>query len=424
VAFQKLLKKYKKWTGSSKLGRRFQRDVLGRPSSFSPDNFELLLAEWTDVLAAVRAPFKAGVTWKTGTDDRRGSAALIPATSECRVSTDAGRAEDECRKPSQVSSSVTELHDTTEGGTCLDLDTALATLPLGRAAGTASYWVHPDNIVELHVLLLQYTRLRNERIYSSNSSIPTSSRQSRRTSVNGQGSSPSGGTEDDVGHVVLDDLENFGKGQSGATASDVENDVGRRSEKAAASIRYCAGGGAVIVATTSPESSKPGSRSKSRVQKAKLKRKHLPSLFDPDLTPPSSHRSIDELTHSTTNQKSNPAQDLENMRRWLARHQEVQPLVELQYKRTRFVGLGNNTTRGLWATLDKDVTMRKASVRQLGGFEGLPTLSEGDGELTGVDRFPYALLDIRWGGDSGANLVRALDQSHLVSYAEVECNNS
>jgi hypothetical protein len=64
-------------------------------------NFELLLAEWTDVLAAVRAPFKAGVTWKTGTDDRRGSAALIPATSECRVSTDAGRAEDECRKPSQ-----------------------------------------------------------------------------------------------------------------------------------------------------------------------------------------------------------------------------------------------------------------------------------------------------------------------------------
>ncbi|KAI9868567.1 MAG: hypothetical protein M1830_005633 [Pleopsidium flavum] len=150
------------------------------------------------------------------------------------------------------------------------------------------------------------------------------------------------------------------------------------------------------------------------VRKAKLKRKNLRSLFDPDTSLPSSHRSNHELKHGATDQESEHVQDLEHIRDWFAHHQEVQPLVDLRYKRTRFVGLGNNTVRGFWATLDKEVIMTRTSVAQLGSFQGLPTPDGGDGEVRDAVLFSHAVLEVRWEGDSGADLVRALDQSHLT----------
>ena len=69
LAFQKLLKKYRKWTGSSELGNRFRKEILDRRTSFSKTDFEPLLAQWTEVLASVRAPFMKGINWPSGPTD-------------------------------------------------------------------------------------------------------------------------------------------------------------------------------------------------------------------------------------------------------------------------------------------------------------------------------------------------------------------
>lgn len=61
LAFQKLLKKYQKWTGSTELGKPLHSEVLGRPTSFSHRDFGLFLKQWIEVLAAVRALFSVGV---------------------------------------------------------------------------------------------------------------------------------------------------------------------------------------------------------------------------------------------------------------------------------------------------------------------------------------------------------------------------
>ncbi|KAL9116312.1 MAG: hypothetical protein Q9187_007165, partial [Circinaria calcarea] len=78
LAFQKLLKKYKRWTGSSSLGARFQPDVLNRPEGFAQKDFSPLLSHWTNVLAAVRAPFDAGFSWKGPSAVIEGVAPSLP----------------------------------------------------------------------------------------------------------------------------------------------------------------------------------------------------------------------------------------------------------------------------------------------------------------------------------------------------------
>lgn len=410
LAFQKLLKKYRKWTGSPVLGRRIQRDVLGRPSTFSQDYFETLLEEWTDVLIAVRAPFKVN------TSGSANGAAFAPAVAERGDSTKAGELAEEYREAESFPPCAAHLHELADRGTDVELDTALATSRLGHPAGRACYWVHPDNVVELQVLLLQYTRLRNVSNSRSCSSSSTSHRPSRRTAVNSQGISSFSAVEDETSHFILDDLVTFSKNQSAANINDAENAAGKRLGKAAVGIRYCTSGEAIIVIGTSPEPPNLESPTGNlTVLKAKVKRKHLQSLFDCSTSKLPPQRSVDEVTQATTHQSPDPTQELDNVRKWLAGHPTVRPLVELQYRRTRFVGLGNNTTRGLWASLDREITMRKA-INHFGSSEGQPSPNEGKGGLADDVSFPYVLLHIRWEGDSGADLVRALDQTHLVSY--------
>ena len=55
IAFRKILKKYRKWTGSSALSSRFKDAVLSHPKSFTRRDFSHLQTECEDLLANLRA---------------------------------------------------------------------------------------------------------------------------------------------------------------------------------------------------------------------------------------------------------------------------------------------------------------------------------------------------------------------------------
>ncbi|KAI0137866.1 hypothetical protein F4776DRAFT_88998 [Hypoxylon sp. NC0597] len=55
VAFRKILKKYRKWTGSTTLGSRFKENVLSSPKSFTKRDFEPLRLQHQELLATLEA---------------------------------------------------------------------------------------------------------------------------------------------------------------------------------------------------------------------------------------------------------------------------------------------------------------------------------------------------------------------------------
>jgi heme/copper-type cytochrome/quinol oxidase subunit 4 len=55
VAFRKILKKYRKWTGSPALGSRFKDTVLSHPKSFTRRDFSYLQSQCDSLLATLRA---------------------------------------------------------------------------------------------------------------------------------------------------------------------------------------------------------------------------------------------------------------------------------------------------------------------------------------------------------------------------------
>lgn len=55
IAFRKILKKYRKWTGSSTLGNRFRDDVLTQPKSFTRRDFHPLQQAYDELLSVIQA---------------------------------------------------------------------------------------------------------------------------------------------------------------------------------------------------------------------------------------------------------------------------------------------------------------------------------------------------------------------------------
>ena len=395
TAFQKLLKKYKKWTSSSELGVRFRAEVLDRPTSFSKRDFEPLLSQWTGVLAAVRAPFIDGDNWRSGL--RNSIDGSQPDLSIQKKSLKSPTKQANQEFAGDVNS-VSELHSAWEDGSNIEIDTALAILPLGRGATRAVYWVHPDNLVQLHVLLLQYTRLHKSNSINSPES-PSSSRSSPRASFSNSSGRPASRTDDEVGVIVCDDLQHFSKIRSSETISIAEDCPGTVAEKAAASIRFSTSSEAVVVVDI--DAGRPGHSAnwneKHLPKKARFKRKHVRQLFEAS--------SVDRFAKDNGN-------DPKRVYEWLTEHREVQPLVQLLSRRTRFVGLRNSKDGGVWATLDKDISMKICSSESLANGKGLSTISEG-GTIES-EPFPHALLEVRVEGDADSKLVETLNSSYLV----------
>lgn len=59
VAFRKILKKYRKWTGSSALGARFRESILSHPKSFTRRDFSQLQTQYDDLLRTLHAALPA-----------------------------------------------------------------------------------------------------------------------------------------------------------------------------------------------------------------------------------------------------------------------------------------------------------------------------------------------------------------------------
>ncbi|KAF6224134.1 hypothetical protein HO133_010708 [Letharia lupina] len=397
LAFQKLLKKYRKWTGSSELGNRFRKEVLDRRTSFSKTDFEPLLAQWTQVLASVRAPFVDGISWQSDPTEPKKeefqSHRPVPHKSP------SNSAQNQAAKSQHVSkdlSSAADLQTAWENGSNLEIDTALATIPFGHRAAKAAYWIHPDNIVQIHVLLLQYTRLQKSNETFSSPESPSSP----RGSISGHPARGSSRTDEELGVIICDDLQRFAQRQSSETISDSENRAGFAPEKAAASIRYSSNGDAVVVvgAGTNDASKSTCSNREFATRKARFKRKAIQRLF--------STSSGEEGTIA------DGSKDSEQVSEWFVGHNEVQPLVQLRLRRTRFVGLKNSATNGLWATLDKNISMWSCPPDLLASDKGFNTIDDGGEKDSEI--FPHAVLEIRTEGPADTNVIAALDASYLT----------
>lgn len=397
LAFQKLLKKYKKWTGSSELGNRFRNEVLDRPTSFTKTDFEPLLAQWTEVLAAVRAPFIGGINWQSNPtepkkQDLQRQKQLLHKSPNDPAQYQPARSQ----HVNKDLSNAADLQAAWENGSNLEIDAALATIPFGQKAAKATYWIHPDNIVQIHVLLLQYTRLQK----SNETSSPPESPSSPQDSMNGNQAKISQRNDEELGIIICDDLQRFAQRQSSETISDSESRTGFAPEKAAASIRYAQNSDAVVVlgVSTKDAGKSAGSTGNFSARTAKVKRKAIKRLFS---TFNGDHGAI-----------ADGSKDSERISEWVAGHKEIQPLVQIRLKRTRFVGLKNSATDGLWATLDKDISMRRCPTELLASNKGIAMID--DGEKNDSEIFPHAVLEIRTEGPVDADVIATLDASYLV----------
>ncbi|KAL8775671.1 MAG: hypothetical protein Q9209_000167 [Squamulea sp. 1 TL-2023] len=397
LAFVKILKKYRKWTGSSTLESRFRPKVLDQPTAFSKKDFGPLLAQYTEVLAAVRAPFEHG----------REDESKTHQLSRCRLDTTrkyTPRLQLSRQQQSYGNSIAAQLHFACQGSSNIEFDNVLATSPLGKSGGKASYWVHPDNLVELHVLLLQYNRLRKINGESTKSANNGSQRQPRKESTSGNDRCLVDGSNDDVGVVICDDLEKFARRSSSAPISDSEGSAGCLLGKAAAIVRYLPTGEAILaVGTMLNDTNEP--RTSGAFQSVVIKPKAVRYLFDSGL----SKTRVDQVLREESSQDG---QELKAIREWLTNHKEVQPLVKLQCKRTRFVGLHNSEQGGMWATLDRDIVMKAAPEGFFSSEEG--DLAFGKSDDSGFARFPFAVLEVRCEGGLGKEFLSALDKSHLT----------
>jgi hypothetical protein len=367
TGFRKILKKYKRWTKDLELERQFRSEVTSSPISFYQLDLGYLLDQYIEVLGALRAHFDAA------------------STSE---------------SPNGVKSSspTVRIARTCRDGSELDFDAALSLTPLGSRGSKATYWIHPDQIVEAEVLLLQHMRLIA-------ASSPPATRGSPEASLRRTSSTITDrflDSEDGVGLLVLDHPESFALKQNAASLGSGEDTAGTLQVKAAGNVRWTSSGDAALALNLekSPED----------LLTARLDRKHLPAFLD--ISVPLAELNVQSSQqHDTTHASANVAA----ARQWLEGHESVKPIVGICSKRSRFMGLHNNAAGGMWATLDRDVFMNTQLHKDLDTEDWM---SAG---RTGSISFPHAILEIRKEGAHGMALIQTLDRSHLVCGQHVSC---
>jgi len=385
LAFTKLLKKYKKWTRSDNLGSRFKESVLAQPDSISNVDIGPLLDQFLEILQAVRELVQQPPK------PRRLS--LTPAS-------DPGSKLGNAVKPSIIARYPTSrIQSTIETGSEGDLDVALATYPLGDAGSRAIYWVHPEQVVELKVLLLQHMRPFPAERRRAGKTAPTITRAmsglSRRDSA-------SSDRVEETHVMVLDDLDAFAQVQSSATIKDAEDSAGGVVTHTAGIGLWTGSSEAHVVVGSTIE----GETARSVI----VKPKHIGALLDTDSTFERRRSSVQfQPDVQSVDMADDFEQNAKRVREWLSTNPKVKPLVAIHLRRLRFVGLNNDQSQGSWATLNTDITMSRT-----------PGLKEMVGDWWSAAEelveFPFAVLDVRQEGDKTAELIKFLDDSHLVSH--------
>ncbi|KAF2848924.1 hypothetical protein T440DRAFT_469679 [Plenodomus tracheiphilus IPT5] len=366
TGFTKILKKYKRWTKDRELSHVFKDEISSQPDSLFQLDLSYLLDQYIEVLGALRSVFDADGTPASSSDGANSSAA--------------------------------RLFKTLEKGEEIDFDVALTTVPLGTNGAKATYWIHPDHIVEVQVLLLQTMRL-----YTGNSRAPSRNGSTRATPRRRQSSINNlhFGIEDDVGLIVLDHAEAFAVKQNTSTIGSSEEAEGTIGTKAAANVRYVASGKAAVVACM--ESNGQG-QSLVEIKTAKLERKALQTLLD-TCSGPNAPQQFNSQKEQVTGFSKN---DCTEIQQWLKEHKSTKPIAGAISKRTRFVGLHNNSSGGLWAALDRDIYLKESLHKDLENEDWVSTA-----RLQST-KFPHAVLEVRKEGRLASALIQTLDRSHLV----------
>ncbi|RMZ84287.1 hypothetical protein DV738_g730, partial [Chaetothyriales sp. CBS 135597] len=129
TAFRKILKKYRKWTGSSALQDRLNAQVFASGElSFDYVLYRDRLATLSQAISALTGPMLSGHQ-QTAANRRRSSSLR-------------------CSNAKEISAAANKSQ--------LDFDLALETVPYGDVSGSRYYWIHPDNLEEAESLLLRY----------------------------------------------------------------------------------------------------------------------------------------------------------------------------------------------------------------------------------------------------------------------------
>ena len=372
-AFRKILKKYRKWAGSSGLELRLDNETFNQPGSALNLDFMPLL----DHSARIKSSLTA---LSYSASDAGGQSLQQPR----KVSAAA------LQKPRSTAS---RLHDVFVHSSPLEFDAAVLAVPLGMAGGRASYWIHDDNLEEVIVLLRRFMKDRNAFIPpydTSNTSLP-SFPMPRRDSAQ------PGISKDRIYISMFDNLQRFIKAHGAVTVGQAEDLVGSVSSILAMIILWTSEPQAVVVSSDLSPVAAPTER---HMDIAHVRRKDLVRLFEPEGRPSISRQK------GSTGKPSVSDVSLQVHHDWLAQNRDIKPLAEVGCTRSRFAGLNNTNEVGTWAVMDTDITMSSIDQLKIG--------SSASGEGAEVQRFPHTVLEVRWEFSRTPEIVRALDSTHLV----------
>ncbi|KAF2759526.1 hypothetical protein EJ05DRAFT_498738 [Pseudovirgaria hyperparasitica] len=383
TAFRKLLKKYRKWTGNDTLHTTVKDLVMDQPGSCWKLDLSPMFDRYTELLQFIRSAFEPSAT-----------ASLASRFTSGRETI-----------PANTLQAIASIQNAVDAHSELDFDLSLATTPFGHRGGKAIYWVNPESAIELQVLLSRHMRLLVPQAklrsspFASELSSPIDS-PTRRQSIPGAEGEDKG---DHVGTLILDNERRYAEQEIGKTIEDNEGVPGRTPAKALGQVCWSSAGEAAMAVGLNS-----GHETDATVtMPAKTKRKHLHDLLDVS-RPFSRHASSAMLRDYYLDDDTTDNDAATSVRDWLSHHSEVTPIAAHCAKRTRFLGLTNNSSRAVWATLDQDVHFKRTEIADVCEAEWSRNMRQNSA------RFPHCVLEVRHEGFESAELVNILDNSHLT----------
>ncbi len=135
TAFRKVLKKYRKWTGSTALQQRLEVELFssGALHVDFADYLQRLSSLSKTISSQLAGPMLSGSQFR---NPNRGNSVADVATPR---------------------SNAKALAEACSAG-ILQFDAALSSVAYGEAGGSAYFWIHPDNLEEAEALLLRHLR--------------------------------------------------------------------------------------------------------------------------------------------------------------------------------------------------------------------------------------------------------------------------
>ena len=356
LAFKKILKKYRRWTGSANLQLRVNNEILNQPTSFLRPDLNPFLQRLSKITLALSSMPVPKRRVQAENNDVKDESSTIP------------------QQPI-----IAQLHEAATQKSSLKFDAALLSVPLGDAGGRATYWIHPDNISEAEVLLLRHMKYRTVK---------------QQETLNFQRRTHS---------AMFDNLQRYVQEQGAITVAQLEDMEGSFASTVALNIFWAEEADAVVIAS---DLSPVKTKTILRRQTSLVRRNELPSCLGQDTLKSGNHHHESE---EHTSQKGSA-----ELREFMAQHRDVKPLAEVHSRRDRFVGLNNSRDVGTWAVLEQDITMSPPDMATIGA--GVKPFNDNNDSIgsPGERAFPYAVLQLRWEFSRVPEIVRALDNSHLT----------